>query len=133
MSAQRRAQEKPLDDVRKAWASGCLTRDEYMDSLGQIEREWQRSEASAIAAKQTAASKSAQRSWWSDLIPIRHVSDEEVAEIQRERQRMEQIRQRMELQRLSDKFRDTPLSSVPALDGPTAQHLASEDGGWRSR
>ena len=131
--AQRRAQEKPLDDVRKAWANGCLTRDEYMDSLGQIEREWQRSEASAIASKQTAASKSAQRSWWSDLIPIRHVSDEEVAEIQRERQRMEQIRQRMELQRLSDKFRDTSLSSVPALDGPTAQHQASEDGGWRSR
>ena len=36
-------------------------------------------------------------------MPIRQVSDEQVAEIQRERQRMEQIRLRMEMQKISDR------------------------------
>lgn len=36
-------------------------------------------------------------------MPIRQVSDEQVAEIQRERQRMEQIRLRMEMQKIRDR------------------------------
>lgn len=63
----------------------------------------QQARASAVAEAAASASASEPGSWWHEFVPIRQVSDEQVETIHRERERMENIRLRMEMQKFSDR------------------------------